>query len=252
MKKLLEFIILEFKLLFRVPIELFFTILFPQMLMCVFVFMNGNNKIFNGCYFIDIYLPIMMLLSLFSSGIISFAVIVAGNRSEKLWQLYRIRGFKLWQIILSEIFVNVFLTFIGCLLLVISAKIFFNAKIGTPWEIVKFLMIWIIMAISTFMIGFVVGVLCKSEKTAQSVSTPIMFILMICSGIMVRYDSFPESIQKIMSYLPTTQSNWILVKYWANLDTSYGRIKWYVIFIWLLLSISVIVYKLYKDDFERI
>ena len=33
MKKLLEFIILEFKLLFRVPIELFFTILFPQMLM---------------------------------------------------------------------------------------------------------------------------------------------------------------------------------------------------------------------------
>ena len=148
-----------------------------------------------------------------------------GNRSEKLWQLYRIRGFKLWQIILSEIFVNVFLTFISCLLLVISAKIFFNAKIGTPWEIVKFLMIWIIMAISTFMIGFVVGVLCKSEKTAQSVSTPIMFILMICSGIMVRYDSFPESIQKIMSYLPTTQSNWILVKYWANLDTSYGRIK---------------------------
>ena len=75
---------------------------------------------------------------------------------------------------------------------------------------------------------------------------------MICSGIMVRYDSFPESIQKIMSYLPTTQSNWILVKYWANLDTSYGRIKWYVIFIWLLLSISLVVYKLYKDNFERI
>ena len=155
--KFIQYTYLEFKLLFRVPIGLFFTVFFPQMLMFAFVIMSKNELVIENYYFIDVYLPVMMLLSFFSAGIISFAVIVAGNRSQKLWQVYRLRGFHISQIIGTQLLVNITLTFISSILLVVSAYMAFNARIGSAKELIRFGGVWLIIALAMFLIGFVIG-----------------------------------------------------------------------------------------------
>lgn len=249
--KFIQYTYLEFKLLFRVPIGLFFTVFFPQMLMFAFVIMSKNELVIENYYFIDVYLPVMMLLSFFSAGIISFAVIVAGNRSQKLWQVYRLRGFHISQIIGTQLLVNITLTFISSILLVVSAYMAFNARIGSAKELIRFGGVWLIIALAMFLIGFVIGMFSKTEKVAQAVSTPIMFLLMIFSGIMVDFGALPERIQNIMAYLPTTQANWILVKYWTGLEATGQKIHWGIIGIWIMFALCLITWKLKKDDFSR-
>lgn len=129
MKKLIEYTLLELKILFRVPIFIFFTMLFPILMLTIFVLSSKNPIIIDDIRFVDVYLPAMMLLSLFSSGITSIAVIVAGNRGNNVWQIYRLRGFKISELFFVTMFVNIFLSFISCLFLVIFSNITFQAKL---------------------------------------------------------------------------------------------------------------------------
>lgn len=252
MKKLIEYMWIELKVQFRIPISLFFTICFPIMLLTVFVIANGNNKIYDNIHFIDVYLPVMVLLSLFSSGITAFSVIVAGNRSEKVWQIYRLRGFKLYQIILAQLFVNIVVSFISLVLLVLFAKFVFNAHIPNTKDLFQFFIIWLIIALSIFLLGFLIGVFCRNEKNAQAISTPIMFVLMFLSGIMINENIFPETIKTALLYLPTNQANKILVYNWTGLSANDNQIYWSVIISWIIISSIIISWKLYNDDFKRI
>lgn len=252
MKKILEYMKLEFKVQFRIPIALFFTIFFPVMLLLVFVISSENAVVYENVHFVDVYLPVMMLLTLFSSGITSFSIIVAGNRSEKVWQIYRLRGFKLYQIILVQLFVNIAISLFSVILLIVMSKILFNANIPDVKTLTIFLLIWLVIAIAVFLIGFVIGVFSKNEKVAQAISTPIMFILMFLSGIMVKESIFPKGIQEILYYLPTNQANKILVKYWTQIGEKSNDISWLVIIVWILIALAIVVIKLYRDDFRRI
>lgn len=248
MKKLLQFIFLEFKLMFRVPISLFFTLLFPQMLLFTFVLVSKNPNIHGEVYFVDIYLPLMITMSMMSNGIISFSVIVGGNRGEKVWNVYRMKGFKLWQIITSQLSVNIILQLISSVLLIISASVFFKAKIVLE-NIGLFFLWWCINSIAITLIGFVIGVFCKNEKVAQSVSTPIMFLLMIVSGQMVQLSEFPKIIRNISSFFPTTQASAILSELWTGLESSYIQLRWYIPLVSIILSLIIVSYRLNKDQF---
>lgn len=252
MKKIMEYVWLEFKVQLRIPIALFFTICFPIMLLMVFVISTGNEVVYDNIHFVDLYLPVMMLLALFSGGIISFSVIVAGNRSEKVWQIYRLRGFKLYQIVLAQLTVSIFVSFISVILLIIVAKAIFNANIPEPKVFISFLGVWIIIALAIFLIGFVLGVFCKNEKVAQAVSTPIMFVLMFLSGIMINETVFPTTVQRLLVFLPTNQANKILVKNWTLLSGNGADIHWSIIIIWIIIASTIVIWKLYRDDFRRI
>lgn len=250
MKKILEYTLLEFKILFRVPISLFFTILFPQMLLFSFVLVSNNQIIYSNIHFVDIYLPLMMVLSMFSSGIISFSVIVAGNKSEKTWQIYRLKGFSNIQIILSQLFVNMFLQFISSILLVITSVIFFSALVPVGIQLFDFFCWWLLSSLTINMMGFVIGVFCKNEKVAQSISTPIMFVLMLLSGQMIQLDQFPEKIRNISSFLSTTQINIILSNKWLNIENPDVQIRYHIPWFTAFLSIMIVSYKLKKDQFS--
>lgn len=251
MKKLMEYTFIEFKMLLRIPIALFFTLFFPAIMLVVYVFANGNNLVYDNVLFVDLYLPMMILLSLFSSGITSFAVLTAENKGQNIWTLYRLRGFKLYQIIICQLLVNLLVVFLSTVVLILFSRLVFGANIPEAGELFLFFVKWIVIAISIFMIGFVIGVSCKNSQVAQSVANPILFALMILSGIMVDISVFPESLRSILVYLPTYQANIILVNSWNSFNNT-SEIKWGVIIIWILISIFIVVYKLYKDEYQRV
>lgn len=248
MKKILQFILLEFKILFRVPISLFFTLLFPQMLLFTFVLVSRNPNVYGDIYFVDVYLPLMIVMSMMSNGIVSFSVIVGGNRGEKVWNVYRMKGFKLWQIIVSQLSVNIILQLISSVLLILSASIFFKANIIFE-NLVQFWLWWCINSIAITLIGFVIGVYCKNEKIAQAISTPIMFVLMIFSGQMVQLSEFPDVIRNISSFIPTTQASAILSEFWTGLESNYIQIRWYIPLVSIILSLIIVICRLNKDQF---
>jgi ABC-2 type transport system permease protein len=199
--------------------------------------------------------PSLALLSLFSAGIVSFAVLISVNRSKKLWQSYGLKGFKLYYMILSHLFVYILLAFISMILVLFTSKLAFGLILPSFSQFLIFCLVWLLCAVSIFLIGFLIGSFSKDEKVAQPISTTVMFIFMVTSGIFTNIASFPSWVQDIIKYLPPTQTYLILYNYWIGeqlpLNSADLPILRYVLGIWLIFAIVVIIWKLNNDNFSR-
>ncbi len=251
MSKLIQYTWQELKLVFRVPIGLFFTLIFPQILLISLTLVTKNQEVAPGIFFVDIYIPLAAIIALMSCGIISFASLVAANREQKLWVSYQMRGFKLYQIIIAPIIVNILVCFVSTILLIISGVALFRANIPQVTTILLFLIVWLVFAVAIFLIGFVIGTISNSGKAAQSISTVIMFTLMILSGFFMDYNSLPDNIKLLSDLLVTTQANKILVYFWNMEGTSFDG-NWVVVIAWLLITSFIVTVKLRKDNFKRV
>lgn len=251
MSKLMAYANIEMKIVFRVPIALFFTLIFPQMLLIILTMVMGNEMISSRIYFVDVYIPLASLVSVMSNGIISFSFLVAGNRSKKLWVSYIMRGLRLRQIILAPLIVNIFICWISTILLIITGRLLFNAQLPDIKNIFLFFGIWLIFAVGIFMIGFAIGVIAKNQKTSQSISTVIMFVMMILSGLFVNYSSLPVKLQKISNFLITTQANKIMVYYWNHDRMGEFAGNWIIVAVWIVLLTILVIFRLRKDNLRR-
>jgi ABC-type multidrug transport system permease subunit len=161
------------------------------------------------------------------------------------------RGFKLYQIIIAPIVVNILVCYVSTILLIVSGVALFRANIPKVSTILLFLIVWLVFAVAIFLIGFVIGTISSSGKAAQSISTVIMFTLMILSGFFMDYNSLPDNIKLFSDLLVTTQANKILVYFWNMEGTSFDG-NWFVVIAWLLITSFIVTVKLRKDNLKRV
>lgn len=255
MNKLLQFTFLEFKMVFRVPISIFFSFLFPQLLLFTLMTTSQNPIISGNVHFVDIYFPSLSLLTLLTSGITSFSILVSINRSEKFWQTYILKGFKLYHIIFSQLFVYIILSFISTLLVIISSNLFYRLILPSFNDFIIFCLLWFLSAFIIFLIGFFIGSFSKNEKVAQQTSTVIMFVLMVFTGTFGNISSFPQYVLNFVKFLPTSQIYYILYNYWGNSwitgNLEKFAISWEILFIWAMILLISVIWKLKKDNLTR-
>lgn len=249
MKKLIELYWVEFKVQTRIPISLFFTVLFPSLLLFMNMGNNGTSTMINGVKKVDLLLPNLFLVVLFSQGIATFASLIGQNRIHKSWQIYRLKGFKLYEIILSQLLSSISIVFLATLLLIVVGSIFFQATIPTGLQLLHFFGVWLVGAFAIFLIGFLIGIIPKNPYVASSLGTPIMFVLLVISGFMLMDVKLPDTINLMISYLPTVQVNSLFYYVWNGTNITINH--WIVVIIWIVLSLSASLYFLSKDDLQR-
>ncbi|MDR2624623.1 MAG: ABC transporter permease [Methanobrevibacter sp.] len=214
MNKLLQFFYLQCKVILRVPIALFFSVVFPVLLLVMLIMTNGNPIIYYNVHFVDVYIPSLALLTLLPTGLVSFSIDVSVNRSKKIWQTYTLKGLNLYHIIFSQFLAYILLAFISTLLAILVAKLFYGLIFPSFNDFLMFCLVWFLSAVVVFLIGFSIGCFLNNEKSTQQTSTMLMFLLMFLSGIFTNIHSFPLYVQNIVQYLPTTQIYYILSDYW--------------------------------------
>lgn len=241
MKKLCEYGIIEFKILLRNPMGMFFAIGFPCLLLMAYGSRTDKNEIF----------PLFMMLTLFSQCIVSFAQMIASNRALKSWQIYRLRGFNVSQILIVQILVHVLMACLCTIVLIIFAMIVYHIKLPVGLAGVKFIGLWLIAVVVLLLVGFVIGVAPKKPMTVSAIATPIMLGLLAVSGIFVDINAFPDVFKSIILLLPTTQINGLLLSSWSAEATPFS-VNWLVIIVWIIVMCAFLIYKLKKDDLTRI
>ncbi|MDR2624642.1 MAG: ABC transporter permease [Methanobrevibacter sp.] len=249
MNKTFELIYVEFKGIFRIPIILVFSIILPQLLLFAITMSTKNSLVYGNNHFVDIFMPSIILMVLLTSGITNYSIGVTLNRSRGIWQTFFLKGFKLYEVVISHLFVYMMLALIGTVCVIFSGRIFFSSLLPSFTDLIILFIIWLLSAIVIFMIGFCIGCFSKSEKVTQPVSTTLMFILMFTSGVFTNIKTLPFYIQDIVNYLPSTQIYYILFNHWTM--TEYYNVSWWILIIWIIFLIVIIIWKLKKDDLSR-
>ncbi len=200
----------EVRSYFRSPDAVFFTFLFPVMMLGIFTAAfsasgnigtapDGSGGISVGAY----YLPGLLAAGLLLSGVQNLAVDIAGEKSDGT--LKRLGGTPLSP---SSYFIGkigqTLVTGIlqAALLLAVAVFAFKIALPNDPSRWLTFAWVFLLGIITSALLGIALSALPRSGKSATAVVIPLVLILQFISGVYLQFDQLPGWMQNIASLFP--------------------------------------------------
>ncbi|MFC5789286.1 ABC transporter permease [Agromyces tardus] len=199
----------EVKGYFRSPDAVFFTFLFPLIMLGIFTAAfsasgdisagPGTESISVGAY----YLPGMLAAGMLLSGVQNLAVDIATEKGDGT--LKRLGGTPLSPVsyFLGKIG-HVFVTGVlqAALLLLVAATVFGIALPTEPQAWGTFAWVFVLGVGTSALLGIALSSVPRSGKSATAVVIPIVLVLQFISGVYIQFSQLPEWMQNIASVFP--------------------------------------------------
>ena len=201
-------VVTEVRQYFRQGDSVFFTFLFPVVMLTIFstAFSNqtfGSDETGGDVSAAAYYLPGMLAAGLLLSGLQNLAVDIANERSDGT--LKRLAGTPLPV-------VSYFIGKIGqvlvtgaaqaALLLLVAGVVFGVALPTDPGAWATFAWVFVLGVTTSAVLGIALSRLPRSGKSATSVVIPITLVLQFISGVYLPFSQLPEWLQNVASAFP--------------------------------------------------
>jgi len=198
----------EVRTYFRQGDSVFFTFLFPLVMLTIFSTAFSNQSFGTDATGADVsaaeyYLPGMLAAGLLLSGLQNLAVDIANERSDGT--LKRLAGTPLPV-------VSYFIGKIGqvlvtgaaqaALLLVVAAVLFGVALPTEPGKWFTFAWVFVLGVTTSAVLGIALSRVPRSGKSATAVVIPIVLVLQFISGVYLAFSQLPDWLQNVASAFP--------------------------------------------------
>ncbi|HUG49571.1 MAG TPA: ABC transporter permease [Terrimesophilobacter sp.] len=200
----------ELRVYFRQGDSVFFTFLFPILMLSVFAvaFSNAGNIGENpdgtgGISWAAFYLPGMVAAGMLLSGVQNLGVDIAGEKGDGT--LKRLGGSPLPVIsyFIGKIGMVMVSAVLQAILLLAVARFAFDVALPTDadkW--LTFAWVFLLGVITSCVLGIALSALPRSGKSATAVVIPIVLILQFISGVYLQFSMLPEWLQSVASIFP--------------------------------------------------
>lgn len=207
----------EFRLLLREPAAVFFTLAFPLMLLFIFgsIFGNEPDPQFNGWGAMDISVQGYFALVIGTVTLLGIPVTISSYREQGILRRLRATPLHPAAVILTHIIVNGVFTMIGTLLLVLFGKLIYDLRM--PEEPFDLAVAWLISYLSFSMLGFLLGGIFPTARTAQAVGSALYFPqLFLSGGAGIPRELFSTTLRRWTEPLPMTKIVELIGNLWQG------------------------------------
>ena len=214
MRGLKKLIVINFKLFLREPEALFFTLVFPLLLVFLFGAIYGNEPtaFFGGRGTVDVSTPAYMAIIIAVTGLMSIPVSVATDREKGILRRLRATPIHPQTILTGLVTVHFMVTLLGALLLVVAGKIVFNLRFDG--NILYFFLAFTFATFSFFALGFVIASLASTGRTANIIGMVFYFPMIFLSGATMPAEILPDGVRLVARFLPLTYVVQLLQGMW--------------------------------------
>ena len=200
----------ETKGYFRSPDTVFFTFLFPMLMLGIFAAAfssRGDIGLGPGSpdhvSVAEYYLPGMLAAGILLSGVQNLAVDIAGEKGDGT--LKRLGGTPLSPVSyflgkLGRVFVTAVLQ---AAMLIVVSKFAFGVALPTSWDAwATFAWVFVLGTVTSALLGIALSALPRSSRSATAVVVPIVLVLQFISGVYLQFSGLPEWMQNLASVFP--------------------------------------------------
>lgn len=200
----------ELKLSLRGMDMFIFAICMPLVVLVVLGMIYGNKPAFDGASysFLQQSFGGLASISICAGGVMGLPLVVSEYRSKQILKRFRVTPIKPVVILVVQIVIYALYSLGSLILLFAVGAVFFG--ITLQGSLVQFLLGWILVMISMFSIGMMVGGIAKNSKIAGVIASVLYFPMLIFSGATLPYEVLPSAMQKVADILPLTQGIKIL------------------------------------------
>jgi len=202
MKNLTALIGLEFKLNLRFFMVVFFALAFPVLMLLLFGGIYGNEPtpFFGGYGSVDVSVPAYMSMVIAVTGIMTLPLNLANYRERKILKRFMATPIRIYDLLISQVVVNIIFTCLGVLLLVVVGMLVFNMQI--IGNVLMISIAFLISLLSMFALGFIIASLCTNVRTASLVANLIYFPMVFLTGATIPLEIMPDYMVTISKALP--------------------------------------------------
>lgn len=207
----------ELKLSLRGMDMLIFAVIMPVIVLVVLGIIYRNKPAFEGASytFFQQSFGALASISICAGGVMGLPLVLSDYRSKQILKRFKVTPISPVIILFVEVTIYFIYALVSLLTLLSVAVIFFDFKM--QGNILEFFLGWILVMVSMFSIGMMVGGISKNSKIAGIFASILYFPMLIFSGATLPYEVMPKSMQKVVDILPLTQGIKILKSATLNL-----------------------------------
>ena len=200
----------ELKLSLRGMDMVIFSICMPIVVLVAIGVIYGNKPAFEGANytFLDQSFGAITSIAICAGGVMGLPLVVSDYRSKHILKRFKVTPVDPIVILLVEVTIYVLYSLVSMISLFLVAKLFF--KFNMQGNILNFILGWLLVMISMFSIGIMVGGISKDSKIAGVIASVLYFPMLIFSGATIPYEVMPNIMKNIVDVFPLTKGIKIL------------------------------------------
>ena len=225
----------ELKLSLRGMDMFIFAICMPIVVLVAIGIIYGSKPAFEGANytFLEQSFGAITSIAICAGGVMGLPLVVSDYRSKHILKRFKVTPIDPIVILLVQVVIYALYSLVSMSSLFLVAKLFF--KFNMQGSILNFILGWLLVMISMFSIGIMVGGISKDSKIAGVIASALYFPMLIFSGATIPYEVMPNIMKNIVDVFPLTQGIKILKS--ATLGQPVENI---IIPIFIMLIIAVI------------
>lgn len=195
----------ELKLSLRGMDMFIFAICVPIVVLIILGVIYGNKPAFEGAEytFLEQSFGALTTISICAGGVMGLPLVISEYRSRHILKRYKVTPVHPSLILLVQVTIYTLYALVSLLLLYFTATLFFGYQFRG--SVLTFIVGYILVMVSMFSIGMMVGGIAPNTKIAGVVASVLYFPMLIFSGATLPYEVMPAMLQKFANILPLTQ-----------------------------------------------
>jgi ABC-2 type transport system permease protein len=204
----------QMKLFLREPFAVFFTIVFPLVLITILSSAFGHFAAHPGYRVSDLNVPSLMAFVLANLGLIGIPVVVAVYKEHGILKRYRASPITLEALLVVLVSVEFVMFLVSGTLMIGLTWLLFGLHFSG--DFLSFAIALLFGAAALFAVGFALGGLIGTARTAQAVGMSLLFPMYFLSGAAIPRNEMPHWLARIGDFIPLSYVNDALTNTWIG------------------------------------
>lgn len=165
----------------------------------------GNKEAFEGAgyTFLEQSFGAITTIAICAGGVMGLPLVVSDYRQRKILKRFKVTPISPIIILAVQVTIYALYSIVSLILVYFVAMVFFDYQLNGSW--LQFLGAYLLVMISIFSIGVLVGGMAPNGKIASVIASILYFPMLIFSGATLPYEIMPATLQKAADILPLTQ-----------------------------------------------
>ncbi|EOL43460.1 ABC transporter permease [Enterococcus caccae] len=190
------------KLQFRIPISIFFSLLFPLIMMFAMVSSYGNFDIGNGYHFVDKYFLISTGMGMLPISLISFPIWLGESIQNQSYKRLEYFGLSTQNMIISDVCSYVLLTALSIIANILFGFLMYGLHIPHVGYLIAYIIQCLYSNLILLIFGALIALVVKNTQILMPVGMILLFSSYILTGAFSSFSELPESFQAIGKFIP--------------------------------------------------
>ncbi len=212
-----------------------FAICMPVVVVIILGAVFGDKPAFDGAKysFLAQSFGAVSTIAICAGGVMGLPLVLSEYRSRKILKRFKVTPISPALILSVQVVIYALYAIISLILVYAIGAIFFGYQLLGSW--IEFLGAYLLVMLSMFSIGLLVGGIAPNTKIAGAVASLLYFPMLIFSGATLPYEVMPTALQRVADLLPLTQGIKLLKA--ASLGLPIGNVLIPVI---VMIAIAVV------------